>query len=766
MSQEKLFKTLISSLEEKELYKLARLYLTEVEGVENVIITNGPWDSGVDLAGKNFESQYQATIQEKGFEDKLDKDLTKAKNNVDKFNLPNRVKYFYSFPLSNSTIFSLQKLSKQKFGIFLEIIEANKLAQIAVQYNALSDLLVSLNDLPKYQGESNFFKDSKVKAFYDLMSFGKSTDIKYSIVKCFVLNCILNTSRISKTQLLENLNQHFNSKINPDYFENFLRRLVFENKIRYTGIHIELTENEANRIHDVLENYKIEEAVLIRGVTEALTQVNNSANVDQIIIKLAQIYESNYSINMGEFTNRDSNITDFQSATNNLKTLLSSHCQKETDIDKLIKVLMTITDKSEILSRIAAGEVFSKVNDPERLEEYITKNINNKDIFLDTNIIIYALCVHYEHDADYDDYKYTIVKQLLTFVQENNLNLKTIRRYAIETTNYLKEALSIIPFTRLPKFESLGVSKNIFYKFYLHLKDNSLLREGITSFEAFLKEFKFHFGQGKNDSAFKSSMEFLLRSLQIEIEDIPDYYTAKTCNMIIEDLKMSGKKPKSHSAVLNDAIMFLRLGDPNVDINPIEPIFCTSDLSLIRARKVFFETFPNCTKWFMFTPTRLMDHFSMMNFRIKPGTVSTDVLAILDQDYSFQQMTHSLLDSILIIINPNNEVGLRYTNKLAELREKEILEVDNRPESFQDFGTEKTSIDLIFFTLFSNYITQKDQSRLTSFKLLFTQEQYFDDIFSLIAEEKKYVLEHSKTSDNLIAKMDEIIEKSKKTSLE
>src|SRR5688572_3050645 len=103
MSQQKLFIQLTKSLTDAEFDRIAHLYLSEVEGLNDIINCNGPYDGGLDMRNANIskiESQYQITTKEKGFELKLEEDLQKAAKNTTNFNLPLKVKYFYSYPLS------------------------------------------------------------------------------------------------------------------------------------------------------------------------------------------------------------------------------------------------------------------------------------------------------------------------------------------------------------------------------------------------------------------------------------------------------------------------------------------------------------------------------------------------------------------------------------------------------------------------------------------------------------------------------------------
>ena len=425
----------------------------------------------------------------------------------------------------------------------------------------------------------------------------------------------------------------------------------------------------------------------------------------------------------------------------------------------IAKKIFAIADNNEILSRIAAGQVYSKVSDPERLQEYITRHNNNKNIFLDTNLIINALCVHYNPNSDYDNYHFKVAKQFLNFATLNQLNLGTIKSYAIETASLFKDALAIIPFTKLPIFDKLGGSSNILYTFFQYLKDWGQLHEGTNTFEDFLKEFKFETKSFPSDNNYFSQIEYLLKSLNIEIDYPPKYDLHIATELSYQDL-ISNSKTKSNFAIHNDAIMLMRLGDNDVEVNPIDPIFCTWDISLFRVRNLFFQEFPSCTKWLMYTPSRLMDQYSMMNFQVKQGTLCNEVLSILDEDFGFQEKTHSLLDSMLIIINPENVVGLQYANKLAELRQQEIIQVDHKPENILEDGSETKSVDIVFQKLFTNYTSKDDGELFDAFKAVFTKEVFFDDVVEILSTEIKSVSVTGLVNNNLFLKMDEIVKKS------
>jgi hypothetical protein len=737
MSQVKLFKNLIKSLTDPEFDLIAKLFLEEVDDIKNIINCNGPWDSGLDIRSINvseIQAQFQITTKETGFENKLFDDLEKAEKNVKEYSLPNRVRYFYSHPLSNHSLLEFKNKAKQKYNLVLDITEASTIAEVAKYYDSIRQSLIKLAEVDKLEAKSEFFDNDKVRSFYDLMSIGSATDIKYNIVKSYIIHFLHTNGESNHISVSENVNSQFNANLTQDYFDSIFRRMNSENIIQKASTsNIKLTEPEFNRVESILESYRIEEGIIRKSILEIKNEFHIDASVDEIIIKLSELYESNYAINISEFTYRQSTIHDFEESARDIKDFLLNNSPEESDCDLIFTKLVKAVDNNDILSRIAVGNVFSKVSDPDRLEDFIRQHHLNKEVFLDTNVLINLLCVHYEPNAEYDDYNYKVAKQFLKFSEEKGLKLKTIRRYAVETTRIFINALNLIPFTDLPYFNALGKSSNVLYNFYLHLSDWNLLDERIKSFEDFMKEFRFSEKNPSLKYSYRSEMEYLLDSLNVEIAEVDGYNLDKT-NEIIDRILRSDEKFKSYYAKNSDSIMLNRLGDPDVDINPIDPIFCTWDVVLMKARKLYFEEYPGCTKWFMYTPTRIMDHFSMMNFKVRSESLTNELLTILDDNKDFQERTQALIDSVKTIINPKNEIGLKYSNKLADLREKQIVQVDHVDENIPDSEKDRNAVDIVFFKLLTHYLND-EESDLTSLKKLFQSEEYFDDVIATLDKE-------------------------------
>jgi len=762
MSQSKYLVSLIQAMTDPEFDEIIKIYLIDVDGITNAINCNGPYDSGLDLRTPSFsetEIQYQATtIKKSRFEAKLKADLKKAKENVIKYEIPNKIKYFYSQSIPNRTILELKKMARNEYDLILDIIESNSLSEIAIIYDSIKSRILELSDYEKFHGGSDFFESSKVKAFYDLMSIGSATDIKYNIIKSYIISYLNENGKTTIVKIRELVNQQFESNLTNEYFESILRRMNSQQQITLVDSYkIDLTETERQRLENVLEEYKLQEAIIRKNISTLLTNYQLGDMIEDIIIKLSELYESNYSVNLTEFTHRNSSIQDLKSSTRSFVLFLESNNLSKPEAENLANDLFELSDENPILSRIAAGHVFSKVSDPDRLQDYITQHHRNKDVFIDTNVLIYLLCAHYEPNAEYNKYQYKVAQQFITFVEKNGLSLKTTKQYALETTNLFKHALELIPFTKLPYFNALGKTNNILYDFYLHLSDWDILDYSINSFEKFLKEFRFEAKNHSEENNYSAQINYLLSSLGVEIVEL-ERYDLRKARKSIEEALYNEQRSKSNFVIQNDSIMFSRLGDSNVNVNPIEPIFCTWDMILMKARVIHFQDSPDCTKWFMYTPTRLMDHFSMMNLKVKKGSLTNEVLTILEEDFNFQEKTQSLIDSVKTIINPKDEIGLKYTNKLAQLREENIVQINHHEIDLPDLSLKNSPVDTVFESLLKNYIFESQERDIDLLKLLFTKEELFDDVINVIRTEVDYVKKNKGISDNLFLEVDKLID--------
>lgn len=340
-------------------------------------------------------------------------------------------------------------------------------------------------------------------------------------------------------------------------------------------------------------------------------------------------------------------------------------------------------------------------------------------------------------------------------MQKKELPLYIVENYLWEVQNHVREALNLIPFTSLPNFHLLGKSRNVFYNFYLYLKNNESYSQ---NFEKFLAEFGFV--QYANYKQHNSYIEKHLSQLGFFKYEFEKKYEIEDTKRLIQEQLIADNKMKTNFGLNNDAIMLEFLGDNDIEIHSLQPIFVTWDKTLAKTQSKYFKNNPTSQRWIQFTPSQLIDYYGILDFSIDSDAITSDIIAVLSDDII--QSTHSLLDSLTIILNPENEVGLAYTNRLAQLRDSEIYKV--RQSSFNQVQTEDIEnelvIDDIVYKLTNHYRDNTKEYEI--FKMIFTQEEYIDSVISTINNAIDfYYKEHSFANDILFDTFDKYIEEIK-----
>ena len=414
----------------------------------------------------------------------------------------------------------------------------------------------------------------------------------------------------------------------------------------------------------------------------------------------------------------------------------------------ILKSLFSICDENKYMQKICAECVFSSKVNIDDLEKYAREK---KKVYIDTTIALYLLCYYYQDTDDYKSYYYKLSKVFCQFCKKNKIKLHITNRYLFEINSHIREAFNFIPFSKLQSFSSLGTSRNVLYNFYLHLYSHKLID---YSYEEYLSKFKF--GIYDDNTKLNQTISLFLENLGIEVIDIPKEYKIESSSKLITNTLAYNNKTKTNFALTNDAIMLDFLGDKDIDVHPIEPVFVTWDKIMFKVLKDYFNENPNAQKWMQFTPSQLIDRYSLLSFSINEETITKEMLALLSGD--FIQQTYSLIDALTLIINPDEKVGREYVNAFVEMKNDNIYTIFKDPDEESDIQ-ETNIIDYIV-----HEITLHFKENRAALKNLFSIEELFpivlDTIRGLIEHYSKYKQLESKDFipfDNLISKYNQNI---------
>lgn len=224
------------------------------------------------------------------------------------------------------------------------------------------------------------------------------------------------------------------------------------------------------------------------------------------------------------------------------------------------KELLGLCVGSDFIVRIGASKVIGKLSNPEQFQNYI-KN-KNRTVYLDTQVVLYLLCLGYLNNTGYENIYYKTVEELYGFTKQNlNIHLKFVKPYLSEVAYQLKLALMLIPFE---DFDQSKYSRNVFYQFYQHLKKSDHLRETDENFGQFLKNFLLVNEDDAYDVDFDdivlSNLTGVLKYFDVEVEIIPFYEERDRAITVLENvLRNNSHNPKPHLVLGNDALMVCHL---------------------------------------------------------------------------------------------------------------------------------------------------------------------------------------------------------------
>lgn len=748
MSRKKNLIQMLAACEKHDFDRVVKTYLREVYSYNRIVLTDGKDDCGLDIKVFDFSNQklqYQMTIQKSStskekaaLKDKIFEDVAKAKENAEKYGWNNYLIFFYSYELTNKVIREYTKLALSDYGINLEIVDGNRIADESEEYLELQRVIYDTSGIAEFKIKKSLYDDENNNLIYDLVSFGQSVDIKLEIVEAYILRCLYEHERLSLNEISDLCLTKFSTTENQTFYSKLIQNLYnIKHKLSYNKLDKKyaLTKEAFDEITRQSEQIKLDEQQFLNEIGVTLANYHQDANIDNYVGLLQCIYIESFDKRLNVQNDID-NIASF----NNLVTFTKGQIKDDKLRISLIESLIKVCDNNKYLQKICASHIFSQKVNLNNLQRYAREK---KQVFLDTTIALHILCYFYRN-SDYSNYNYLLSKSLCDFCKKNDIKLYIINRYLWEIGTHIQEAFNLVPFTKLPNFTLLGKSRNVFFNHYNYLLDSGELD---ISYEEYLS----NFGFTTNNNINCQIVENYLKNMGVIVVEHPQYDIQTEIKILGCKLSETGRF-KTTFALNNDAIMLRYLGDNNPDIHQIDPVFVTWDKTMFGVLNDFYKNNPAAHRWMQFTPSQFIDRYSLLSFSINEETISKDILAIISGD--IVQHTTSLIDSLSLILNPTDEVGLEYTKKIAKMKDSQIYTTSKIPDNPQE-QSENNSVDRVVFEIISHY--REDIKMYDSFKNLFTMKDCINDVVKIISDAVEYYQVNRIFDNNVIEKFNQLI---------
>ncbi len=608
------------------------------------------------------------------------------------------------------------------------------------------------------------------KMLFDFISFGNTTtEIKTQVINAFILHYLIKNQNETIDNIKESTNQYFGKNLNSRFYERIINILVQKKQIEYSdelNKKYKLTENELKRLDRITKNFSENKELFLLYLDDIIVKYKLEDASEDILEKLKEFYEENYDIDVKEACDRGIEITQNQNSIYcDFVKYLKNITNDEKEAEGLFKELLLLCDDSDFLLRLSASKVFSKITNPDRFQNYI--RLQERNVYIDTQLILHALCLNYTKNIKYENIYYRITDELFDFANQNEkVNIKISRLYLSEVIHQLKLALLLIPFEDI---YSSKFSNNVFFLFYEYLKSNGLLEEHHNTFAKFLDNWLLVSEDDVYNDNFeqvaKSNLQDLLKDeLNVEVVYLKRYENKEAAifslEKVIKDNLYTIKPPQ---ALSNDALMVCHLSDS--DSHETEPFFLTWDKTFTEFRKEYKKQFNRLSpiSWHLFNPSKFLNHMSLIDFKIDSKKLTNEYLSIIDS-IGIHEKTQTIYDGI------NKFLDLKDINKGQRRRYIKIAsEIFNDEEfsynvSLPDENLKQnitTSFADIIERINARYYGDGSSIKINEYRKAMLNEECFVKITNVIAEQIKQSINDGNITTKYLVEIDKLVEEYK-----
>jgi len=768
------YKKWIVNLSEENFNELILNFTNEYFETKDAYISNGPYDGGLDLIvtkdEKVIKRNVQITVQKKGYETKLTEDVEKSKDNVEKYSYMNKLDFYISSAITPTKKNKLIKDADVNYQINLRIIDANELAGLAQEYKSIRQTIFKFNKAAFPDESLNIDKNTKI--LFDTLSMSKDvTILKNNFVQSLILTHLYQNPKATVAEIHKNLNEVFFKKFNKNFFETEVGKLKSENKI--TSVEdtspkqFQLSQEIEEKLEQIDNNAEVHENELIYEFNEVLKRHNLESETKKITDYVFNLYNANYEIDEEEVLNESNN---HNKKIQRIFTSLITQLQKHDDIDTnkanaIARQLLVVCSKNEFLNKTSISRMFTNLFKSDKLDTYLCTA--KRKIYLDTQILLQTICFNYDN-IEYDDQLYKASKIFNQTIENSTVpvSLHTTLGYVEEVAYHIFNGLKLERFLELACIKDLGPSKNVFFNFYLELKDNQNLK--IEDFGCFVEEL---FDIDVNNFSDSSLVEELIQSLverfellKINVESPPRFDNYDKYRREYEiALSYLKNNQKSYEARKHDLNTILYLSEMHFDIEDglfTEPFLITWDTSFYEVRKAF-KKFTELNHYYLYPPMKFANTISVLNMQIDSAAINYNIISLVEENFNLSNDSISFLDLVNGLFNDSDIKKWKLVNKLAKLRKRLINE--SKVSDFKKAKSKNLPIDVLLLLIQNFYLNPENNRNYKHLTALFQNNKYADKISGLIERNLVNFQKNHKIKKGIIVEIDEMIKENNET---
>lgn len=765
-------RNLINTLSVSNFRELIQEYCKERYETKHVRIIDGPYDGGNDLEiivnDKEIRRNIQITVQKIGYESKLEKDIIKASDNVSKYSYLSKLDFYISQNIPKDTKNQLVRNAEVKHGIELKIIDANTLASEANSFKSIRKSTYKSHNIHEIDSFSTISKESKL--LFDVLTLNSNTvEVRKNIIYSLIFSFLYTAGESTIEEISKGLRNHLQTDINSIDLIQELNNLKSKGFILTPNSksHYTLSREKCSQIEDINDKIVLEENQLEKEIQDFISKNNLDCTSSELVNFLKQVHTENYQIDIEEINKTGSSFSaSLKKSYSDLYRFIEIKGGDPMRAQQIAKELLEKCSENEYFNKLATTALFSNLYTSDKLEAYI--NSRKKTVVIDTQILIRILCVLYQKSFTFKDTAFDAVQQLMTSLSRfhSSINIQTTEDYIEEVAGHFEEAIKLQRFLKLPFIEDIGLSKNVFFNAFLTFKSKDIIDSGME-FNEFIEDII-----GEPVTTYKDSSFFddiydrlidLFEAAKMEIIYHPLYEDYQGIKKDYEiNLAYAGKE-RSYRARENDLRTILYLSNPENHVNAEtghlnEPFLITWDSAFYSFRKALSRKYKKLSFWYIYSPLKFVDRLSILNFKISPKSVTSNVIALAETNFNYSNKTNSFFDVISTLFNKEDVSELSIIKRLADLRKETLEQGRDAEDSENIFDSSETPLTNMLLDIRNYYGSTQSKYSLNNLITAFETEENSDSIISILLKKMKNYKSSMKL-ETLFAEFDDLIKK-------
>ena len=711
---------------------------------------------------RQIKKSIQITVTKTKIESKLREDLQKSKDNLDNFNYLGHLDFYISQTISPTSKQAFERMAEVEYGITLKIIDAKKLAGNLQDFPSIKR---TIKEIYEYNDSESLFKLSKKnKVIFNVIASGEdSTKIKRHLLRAYIISNIFEKNEIELTPLYNDIKEVISLNLTEEVLFNEINYLKSKGNIIGSS-KFSLSEETQKKLEDLLDLNNIQEKQLTESLEIVLNKYGIYDKANEISRKLIEMYIQHFDFDIDEFDSQQSSFNkSSRKVFDELCALLKKSGIKEANqCNRTAQEIIHVTSSNEFLTKIGASTMYVKLYNSNKLESYI--NTTKRSICLDTQVLLRLLCNAYNPNTN--DPSLLAIDKFISAIDESKLNMYffTTYEYIEEVTAHIQTALKIYNYIKLPLFEKVGQSSNVFYNYF---KEQELMgTTGSISFRKFVEDELLGI---KLPDEFSSDflkhgikrMSALFETMGYYVVD-PGFYGELQELQRDFEIKLSyDKKSRSRKAIVHDVRTAIYMSDENnhFDSNEelfLEPYLITWDSLFFDIRNIAKKKLKTYSPWFIYTPEKFIEKIFLGSFKIKPEAINETIISIVESDFNSSSSKKTFLDVISTIFNKEDVGKLKLAQKFVDL-EEDFLDEKESADQFTNIISDESPVTIILGILIDYYNRAETENSMKDFTKLLENDSSADNVFALITDSITLLKNRKFNKEALLEAMDKLI---------